>query len=169
MDKQALLNWLSDEYQQWQDLIDSIGLARMSRPGVIGEWSMTDLIAHLTGWQRRFNARLAAMEKGEPLPPPPWPVDLETEDEINGWIIESNQGRPAPDVVDDSYRILQALIALVERLPDDSRIEQVHHEGRIYHLFWVGDERFQAGEFFDHYHDDHESDVRAWLEQTAAS
>jgi hypothetical protein len=28
---------------------------------------------------------------------------------------------------------------------------------------WLNDQRFPAGEFFDHFRDDHEPDVRAWL------
>jgi hypothetical protein len=30
---------------------------------------------------------------------------------------------------------------------------------------WVDNERFVASEFFNHFHDDHEPDVRAWLER----
>jgi len=32
-----------------------------------------------------------------------------------------------------------------------------------YYLVWVDDKRFPSGEFFDHFHDDHEPDVRARL------
>jgi hypothetical protein len=34
---------------------------------------------------------------------------------------------------------------------------------RLLDVVWVNDQRFPAGEFFDHFHDDHEPDVRAWL------
>ncbi|HSJ57348.1 MAG TPA: hypothetical protein VLC95_09220 [Anaerolineae bacterium] len=47
--------------------------------------------------------------------------------------------------------------AVIESLPDDVVIEP------DWHLVWVNDQRFPAGEFFDHFHDDHEADVRAWL------
>ena len=35
--------------------------------------------------------------------------------------------------------------------------------GICLYLVWVDGERFLTGEFFNHFHDDHEPDVRAWL------
>lgn len=162
MKKSELLSWLKDEYEQWEALLGEIGPERMDQPGVIGDWSMKDVVAHLNGWQRRHNAHLAASLNGDPEPSSPWPAELQTEDEINGWIIQSSRQQVAHDVVDESYQLLRQLLAIMEGLPEDARIEQVQHEGRIYNLVWVGDRRFQAGEFFDHFHDDHETDVRAW-------
>jgi hypothetical protein len=135
----------------------------MDQPGVNGDWSMKDIVAHLTGWQPRLIARLQAAQRGEPEPPPPWPARLQTEDEINAWIYESNHGRSVHEVLAESHQVFQQLLAVIEGLPDEVRIEQVHHQGRVYLLVWLGDERFPAGEFFDHFHDDHEPDVRAWL------
>lgn len=34
-----------------------------------------------------------------------------------------------------------------------------------FHLVWIGDQRYVASEFFNHFHDDHEPDVRAWLDR----
>jgi hypothetical protein len=157
MKKSELLTWLQAAYQQWEALLDQIGLERMDQPGVNGQWSIKDLVAHLTGWQPRLIARIQAAQRGEPEPPPPWPAHLQGEDEINAWIYESNRGRPVREVLDASQQSFQQLLAVIEGLPDDVVIER---EWRLVHL---GDQRFPAGEFFDHFHDDHEADVRAWL------
>lgn len=157
MTKSELLDWLQKEYQQWEAFLDQIGPARMDQPGVNGDWSMKDIVAHLTGWQPRLTGRLQAAQRGEPEPPPPWPAHLETEDEINAWIYETNRGRPVSEVLDESRQVFQQLLAVIEGLPDDVLIEPAW---RIVHL---GDKRFPAGEFFDHFHDDHEADIRAWL------
>ena len=50
MNKSELLNWLQEEYQQWEALLDQIRPERMEQPGVNGDWSMKDIVAHLTGW-----------------------------------------------------------------------------------------------------------------------
>ena len=42
-------------------------------------------------------------------------------------------------------------------LADDARIEPERH------LVTLAGEAFPAGEFFDHFHDDHETGVRRWL------
>ena len=157
MNKSELLNWLQEEYQQWEALLDQIGPARMDQPGVNGDWSMKDVVAHLTGWNRWLVARLQAAQRHEPEPPPHWPAHLQTEDEINAWLYESNRGRTVREVLDESHQVFQQLLAVIEGLPDEVRIEPA------WRLVWLDDKRFPAGEFFDHFHDDHEPDVRAWL------
>jgi hypothetical protein len=164
MRKSELLNWLQEEYQQWEVFLDQIGSAHMDQSGVNGEWSMKDIVAHLTGWNRWLVARLQAAGRSEPEPPPPWPAHLQTDDEINAWIYESNQFRSAREILDESHRVFQELLAVIEGLPDDVRIETIEASaGREFYLLWVDDQRFPAGEFFDHFHDDHEPDIRAWL------
>ena len=159
MKKSELMHWLQEEYQRWEAFLDQIGTARMDQPGVNGDWSMKDVVAHLTGWNRWLVARLQAAGRGEPEPAPPWPAQLRTDDEINAWIYESNRGRALREVLHESHQVFQELLAVIEGLPDEVRIEPE------WHLVWLGDQRFPAGEFFDHFRDDHEPDVRAWLRQ----
>jgi len=157
MKKSELLNWLQEEYQQWEAFLDQIGPARMDQPGVNRDWSIKDIVAHLTGWNRRLVDRLLAAGRSEPEPPPHWPAHLQTEDEINAWIYESNHGRSVRAVLDESYQVFQQLLAAIEGLPDEVLIEQE------WHLVWLDGQPYSASEFFDHFHDDHEPDVRAWL------
>jgi hypothetical protein len=162
MTKSDLLQRLQEENQQWQALLDQIGPARMEQPGVNGEWSMKDIVAHLTGWNIALVAQLQAAQRGEAQPPPPWPSNLQSDDEINAWIYQTSRRRSLPDVMDEMYQNYAQLLAAVENLPDDVRIEQVEP---AYHLVWVGEQRFFVDEFFHHFHDDHEPDVLTWLAQ----
>ena len=157
MKKSELLNWLQKEYQQWQAFLDQIAPNLLEQPGVAGPWAIKDIVAHLNGWQRRVVANLQAAQRGEPEPSPPWPAHLQSEDEINAWIYESNRKRSVQEVLDEARQSFQQLLATIEGLPDDVVIE------REWRLVRLGDQRFPAGEFFDHFHDDHEPDVRAWL------
>jgi hypothetical protein len=163
MKKTELLTWLQEEYRQLEALLDQIGPDRMDQPGVNGDWSMKDLVAHLTGWQPRLTSRIQAAQRGEPEPPAPWPAHVQTEDEINAWIYESNRGRSVDEVRDETHQVFQQLLTVMGGLPEDVRIEQLHEGERVFYLVWLGEQRFPAGEFFDHFHDDHELDVRAWL------
>jgi Protein of unknown function (DUF1706) len=157
MNKSELLQWLQYEKGQWQALLDKIGPDNMELPGVNGIWTMKDLVAHLTAWNLWHVIRLKAATHGEPEPPPPWPAHLQDMDDINAWIYEANRGRKLGAVLDESQRIFQELFTIVEALPDDVQIEP---DG---HLVWVKDQSFEAGEFFGHFYDDHELDVRGWL------
>lgn len=168
MNKSELLHWLQEENQQWEELIEQIDPKQMDQPGAFSQWSFKDLVAHLNDWQPRLISRIQAAQRGEPEPPPPWPADLQTDDEINAWIYENNRGRSVREVLDKTQNLFQQLLAVVEGLPDDARIETIRgSSGREYHFVWLGDQRFPAGEFFDHFHDDHEPDVRAWLAREA--
>lgn len=163
MNKSDLLHWLQTENRQWEAFLDQIGPERMEQPGVAGNWSIKDIIAHLVDWQPRLISRLQAAQRGEPEPPPPWPAHLQTDDEINAWIYEANRGRSVREVLDTSRHVFQQLLAAIEALPDDVRIETIRSAGREHNLVWIGDQRFPVGEFFDHFHDDHEPEIRAWL------
>jgi hypothetical protein len=157
MNRAELIGGLQEEYRNWQALLDQIGPARMDQSGVAGPWSVKDIVAHLTGWRRRTVARLQAAQRGQPEPPPPWPAQLQTDDEINAWIYESNHGRPVGVVLDESHQVFQQLLAAIEGLPD----EVVKDPER--HLPWLDDQPITAYEFFSHFHEEHEPDVRAWL------
>ena len=157
MNKSELLNWLREKYQQWELFLDQIVEARMDQGGVNGHWSIKDIVAHLTGWNRWLVARLQAAQCSEPDPPPPWPAHLQTDDEINAWIYEANRNRSVHEVLAESRDVFQQFLAVIEGLPDDILIEPA------YHIVQLGGQRLSASEFFDHFHDDHEPDIRAWL------
>jgi hypothetical protein len=164
MNKFELLDWLQSEYRQWLAFLDQIDPTLMEQPGVNGDWTMKDMVAHLTGWNRWLVARLQAAQRGEPKPRPPWPAQLQTEDEINAWLYESNRERSLPEILHEMEQIHQQIVAVIESLPDDVPIDQVE---TVFHPVWIGEERFLAGEFFHHYRDDHEPDVHAWLARVA--
>lgn len=163
MKKSDLLDWLLAETRQWDAFLVQIGPAHMDQPGVNGDWSMKDIVAHLTGWQRNLVAQLLAAQRNQPEPPPYWPAHLQTEDEINAWIYETNRGRSAREVLNDMHQVLEQLLTVVESLPDDVRLETIRTPVREFYVVWLADKRFPPGEFFYHFHDDHEPDIRAWL------
>ncbi len=166
MNKAELLIWLREEHRKWEDFLDRIDLAYMDQSGVVGHWSMKDLVAHLTSWNSRFVVRLVAAINNEPEPPPPWPEHLQDQDEINAWLYEASRGLSLHEIRKESDRVFQQLFTLVKDLPADIRIETVQTSPeREYYLVWLGNERYLVGEFFDHYRDDHASDVQAWLEK----
>jgi hypothetical protein len=162
MEKSELLRWLQEEIRGWDELLDQIGPARMEQPGVNGDWTMKDMVAHQTGWNRWQVDRFQAALREEPEPAPPWPVALQADDDINAWIYETYRVRSLKDVLEETRQVLRQLVTIVENLPVDARIE---HLEPAFYLVWLGGERYVASEFFNHYHDDHEADVRAWMER----
>src|SRR5579859_6445278 len=105
--KAQLLNDLKDEQAQFEALLSDIGEEHMTQPGAAGEWSIKDIVAHLTGWRRRSVGRFQAALRHEPSPPPPWPPHLQTDDEINAWIYASNRDRSVSDVLQESRTVFE--------------------------------------------------------------
>jgi hypothetical protein len=166
MDKFELQNWTRESIRDWQAFLDLVGSARMDKPGVVGSWSMKDVVAHLTDWEQHQIARLKSALRGEPEPTPPWSAELQDDDEVNAWIYERNYKRSVNEVLDDTQELFRQILTTLADLPDNTRIETVKvPDGREFHFVWVGDQRFPVGEFFNHFRDDHEQEVRSWLAQ----
>ena len=159
MNKAEFMDGLQEEYLGWQMLLDQIGLEHMDQPGVAGHWSIKDIIAHLTGWRRRTVVRLQAAQHAGPEPLPPWPAQLDTDDEINAWIYEANRNRPVQEILDESQQVFEQLRAAIDGLPDQIFLDAQHY------LPWLEGNPFSPATFFSHFHEEHEPDMRTWLAQ----
>ncbi|HEY7346790.1 MAG TPA: ClbS/DfsB family four-helix bundle protein [Ktedonobacterales bacterium] len=158
MSKAQLLNDLKDEIARWEALLDDIGEARMTRPDVAGGWSVKDIVAHLTGWRSRTVRRFQAALRHESSPPPPWPPHLQTDDEINAWIYASNRDRPVADVLQESRAVFQQLVDILSAFPEAELLDPNRFD-------WIGGEPLTGAAFFAHFHEEHELDMRAWLDK----
>jgi hypothetical protein len=156
--KAQLLSDLQDEQAQWEALLADIGEAHMTQPGVAGEWSIKDIVAHLTAWRRRTVGRFQAALRREPTPPSPWPSQLQTDDEINAWMHASDRDRPLADVLAESRTVFAQLVDTLSVFPEADLLDPPRFD-------WMGDEPWNGATFFGHFHEEHEPDMRAWLDQ----
>jgi hypothetical protein len=158
--KAQLLKGLRDEQAGWEALLQEIGEEHMTEPGVAGEWSIKDIVAHLTGWRQRTVARFRAALRREPAPPPAWPAHLQTDDEINAWIYAANRDRPLADVLRESRDVFGQLVETLDAFPAADLLDPARFP-------WIEAEAFPltGAAFFGHFHDEHEPDMRAWLER----
>ncbi len=56
----------------WEDLLAEVGETRWEQPGVEGDWSIKDLIAHLTYFESWTAEVIGMRERGEPVPASPY-------------------------------------------------------------------------------------------------
>lgn len=165
--KGALLERLAAEEAAFEAFLAAVGEARMERPGATGgddDWALKDVIAHLTAWRWRSVEELEAAARGEVPAPPPWPADLPTEgpDEwsaVNAWLRERDRGKSLAEVLADSRASFRRLEAAVRALPEEDLLTP----GRFP---WADGEALGPAVLassFGHFHDEHESTLRAWL------
>jgi len=151
MSKTDLLGLIERDRAHWETLLGSIPEAWMTEPGVEGEWSIKDIIAHIA-WGERENLGVvhARAVVGSEL----WQL---SEDERNAVVFEQNRSRELGDVRADSRRIfhryLEAVAALTEEdLNDPSRFAQMPEGWRPWRIL------YDPG----HYQG-HADSIRAWL------
>jgi hypothetical protein len=161
LSKKQLLAEMQSEQAAWLALLDEIGEENMTQPEVAGGWSIKDIVAHLTGWRRRTVLRFRAALDPTVDMTPDYPAELDEDDEvdeINAWIYKANRDRPLADVLNDSREVFQQLVAEVSALSD----EQLGDPQRFP---WLEGERLTGAFIFGHFHEEHEPDMRAWLDK----
>jgi hypothetical protein len=101
----------------WETLLAGIPQAWMTEPGVAGEWSIKDIVAHIA-WGERES--LEVMQAHALVGSELWQLP---EDERNAAVFEHNRGRELHEVLADSHqlfrRYLDAIGALSEEDLDD--------------------------------------------------
>ena len=126
----------------------------MEEPGVDGDWTVRDVIAHIT-WHEKEMLELLRSRRlaGSQL----WTLPL---NERNSAIFEENRHRSLDDVLQEARQVYPQLLAEIERLEDadltdPARIADMPPDWKLYNLL--------ADNTYDHYND-HSTDLRAWLD-----
>ncbi len=157
--KQKLLDGLDTERANWEALLRQVGPDRMELRGVNGEWSIKDIVAHVSAWEKRTLVWLQAIRVGSWPQPPEWPVNLD-EDEINAWIFRANRGRQLPDVLNEWREVFEQLVRALEFVTE----QDLTAVGRFE---WLAGNSLAAsisGNSFEHCQI-HGAAIRAWLAQ----
>ena len=155
MTKAQLLDMIQTARAHWDALLAGIPEAWMTEPGVAGEWSIKDIIAHIA-WGERENLGVAQSLAvvGSEL----WRL---SEDERNAAVFEQNRDRELGDVLAESrqtFRLyLDAVAALSEEdLNDPSQFAEMPEGWLPWRIM------FDPG----HYQE-HADGIRAWLARQA--
>jgi hypothetical protein len=159
MNKTEFLDALQTTRAEWEQLLSQIDRARMTRPGVAGEWSVKDVIAHNTWHEREMIGVLQARA----LVGSDW-WNLPT-DERNHLIFEQNRHRSLDDVLAEVQPVYARLLDLARGLSD----EELNDPARFRDMpaEWVP-WQILADNTFDHYRQ-HMPALRAWLAGEGAS
>jgi len=110
--KASLLHELRAARAEWEALLAEVGQSRMTELGAAGDWSVKDVMAHLTSYSRWFVNASEAHFRGE-LPPPDGTEGMDFEQRNLFW---HQQGRDLPlaEVQAESQRVFGRLLEVVE-------------------------------------------------------
>ena len=131
-----LIEELTEARQALMELLDRVAPESMTTPGLIGDWSGRDLVAHLGYWAGHAVESIHDVEEGRAeeigLDDPPV-------DEVNATVVRVARGTPAATVLKREAASVDALIERLRRvdpsilsasLPDGgSLLEAVREDG----------------------------------------
>jgi hypothetical protein len=150
-----LLAALEESQRKFLLSIEGLSDEEMKLPGVNGEWSVKDLLVHLTRWEAELVKLL--WQVGQGRKPTTLHFSLESVDEVNlRWFLES-RARPLDLVLKDFHAVRKQTIRRVSELPDAALTDPKHYP-------WLDDQalwEWIAGDSIEH-EAEHVEELRAW-------
>jgi hypothetical protein len=156
MDKDKLLDSIIKERARWEAVLEEVGSERMTESGVVGVWSVKDLIAHVT-WSENEMLKLLgdrSLRNASRL----WELPL---DERNRIVYEENRGRSLDDVMEEAVQMYQGVLEEIQALSQEDLHNPSHYEGMP--SDWIP-WQIIMGNTYKHYAE-HTKDITNWLEE----
>ena len=122
----AVVGELEALREEIRSLASGLASEDLTKPGAAGRWSVKDVIAHFTEWDRwNFAQYRAAFDGGAPRydgTRPKYPPEFEQlmpADLRNSMIYQATQGRSAEEVLRDFEAVVDGFLAWLRRRSDD--------------------------------------------------
>lgn len=115
MKKQEVLDQIREAREEMQQALNGLANDMMLRPGVVGMWSVKDVLAHLSIWQSELITALSQLDQPQHAP---HIVEIEDIDEFNAEQYRANVRRPLDIILEDFEGVHKHLIKTVEELDE---------------------------------------------------
>ena len=172
MIKHQFISRLIRERDKFELLVNRVGFARrMTLKGVVGKWSVKDILAHILAYEQYMADRLAEILQGEMYSPcrtqialdafldefgyPDFGSPLLDEDTPNAWVVEKYTNVSLEDVVTQEMNAFTSIIDSLEKITEET-IEKHNLYERI------------ANNTYKHYRE-HIRDIKHWLALNATN
>lgn len=148
MNRAQLLQRLDTAWQALQDSYAGLPESRLVEPGVTGEWSVRDILAHVTTWDEEALKYLPLILTGGR---PPRYAAVGGIDAFNARMTEQKRDLPLAEVLRQLEETHQRLRVFIQTVPED----QFARETRFRHRLRL--------DTYSHY-PLHTAMIRAWRE-----
>lgn len=159
MTKAELMQRIEADWARLQKSLDGLTEEQMHTPGVVGEWSIKDILAHITAWQTRLITALFKIEKGFA---PDTTEGGKTVDQLNAQWYREMKDRPFEQVWDDLESSYDQILRRLENFSDKDLFDPKRYKWMKGESF----ERYIAGDSYEHYVE-HAEQIEAWKKQLA--
>jgi len=151
--KSELLERCRRSRAAWDALLARMTPEQMQQPKVVGNWSVKDIVAHITWYEREMVGILTSHTfAGSEW----WEIPL---DERNRLIREESKDRPLAEVLAGSRQVYDAFMQGLEKLPEADLYNPASFPGMP--TEWQPSEIIISNSY-EHY-DEHAEAIKAWL------
>lgn len=160
--KAELLEMRRALYTHFDALIAGLSEQHIQMPGVNGDWSVKDHIAHLTFWERvNLLEILKAIEQGTSWIDPGLESTEEMRDQTNQQVYLQNKNRSLADVLSEFQVTHQQVMEYLEKLSEEELKTPYEWLGGYTIITWLNEPN-------GHY-DEHEQYIRDWLARQSSA
>lgn len=158
--KAELLHNIRSGHEELAQTLARMTATQMTTPGVYaddnGEWTVKDILAHITWWEQSVFGWLGLPRAVERSPLPEGEL---SEEQVNNAIFEGNRNRSLDDVMNSFEHSYQQLVSAVEAASEEQlnqRRKSAPSGPTIYESF--------PGNTYEHYQI-HLQSIRDWLDK----
>lgn len=160
MSKQKILELILEEREALETVLARMSQDQMLRPGVTGDWSTKDIIAHLAVWEGKTVQWLEESLRGET---PDRPAPGESWDDIDGeneQFYAENRDRTLAEVLATFQDGQQRALEMVESMSEEDLLDPHRFEWRKGDPMW----HLVAANTWEHYRE-HRETIENWLKE----
>jgi hypothetical protein len=147
--KTEILEQISATHLLLEAHLSSLGELQMLQPGVNGDWTVKDLLAHITWWEQHLLRRLRTGR--DDLYQDGVSVQAST-DQANALMFAANRSRPLSEILDEFSASYKEVLAGIEALTEEDIAQAEIYEA----IAW---------DTFRHY-PEHTAMLQAWIRES---
>lgn len=129
MTRSQLLKRLDEAWQALLASYDGLSEAEMLEPGVTDNWSVRDIIAHVTWWEEEALAHLPVVLDGGR--PPRYSVTYGGIDAFNAQMMEQRKDLTLAEVLGRRDEVHARLVAFLETVPEEHIVRETRFRRRL--------------------------------------
>ena len=129
MDRRQLLRRLDTAWRAFEESYAGLSDAQLRQPGVTGDWSVRDILAHVSTWEEEALIHLPLILEGGT--PPRYSVTYGGIDAFNARMTEQKAGLSLAAVrrqLDETHR---RLIDFIQKAPEDQLSRETRFRRRL--------------------------------------
>jgi hypothetical protein len=129
MKKQQLIDKIDQAFVDFKISFDGLSEAQMYETGVVGEWSVKDILAHVTTWEEEALKYLPSILEGKQ---PPRYADLYGGiNAFNALMTEAKRELPCKELLRQLDETHKQLVDIIQDAPDDQIATETRFRRRI--------------------------------------